>query len=109
MKTEEVLERVPMELVLKIESALDEISCDENVGKADFVEALVLVTVSNIGCLFAIKGDGFDTPERRVEAVKMFSDLLDEAIEGQKRVALIAGIDTYPCECCCETETHPIQ
>ena len=98
-----------MELVLKIETVLDEISCDDNIGKSDFVEALVLVTVSNIGCLFAIKGDGFDTPERRSEAVEMFSDLLDEAIEGQKKIAIIAGIDTSPCECCRENETYPIQ
>lgn len=98
-----------MELVLKIETVLDEISCDDNIGKSDFVEALVLVTVSNIGCLFAIKGDGFDTPERRSEVVEMFSDLLDEAIERQKKIAIIAGIDTSPCECCRENETYPIQ
>jgi hypothetical protein len=86
MKTKEVLERVPFDLVLRIQNVLDEISCDDSVGKADFVEALVLNATANIGTLFAIKGAQFDTPERRLETVELFSTLMDEAIEAEKKV-----------------------
>lgn len=110
MKTKEVLERVPGELVLRIESVLDEISYDDSCDKSDFVEALTLVTAGNIGILFAMKGDGFDTPNRRLEAVELFSDLLDEAIDMAKMFAVAAGVETSQCECCSEKNTsHPIQ
>ena len=69
----------------------------------------MLVAADNIGTFFAIKGEGFDTPQRVSGVVELFSDLLVEAIEIQKKIVAIAGIDSSPCDCCCENETHPVQ